>query len=141
MFKSFLFSSIVCFLFGSTSLIAQEKETVPPEVVAISEYTLKDSTQAETFEKAMNEFSQLYQENFPGIQTSLYKADRGPSLGKYMVVFYFDTKAQRNLYWPQQGKAGDAYLTIWNKPEIQEKWKNVIQYFDYNWLGDFIIVK
>ncbi|MBN2088923.1 hypothetical protein JW964_04895 [candidate division KSB1 bacterium] len=142
MFKSLFFSMmVVCLLMSGTSLIAQEKVTTSPEVLALAEYTLKDSTQAEAFEKAMNDFIRIYMESFPGIKCEMYKGDRGPGLGKYMVVFYFDTKARRDFYWPQRGKMGDVYRANWNKPEIQEKWKNVAQYFNYNWLGDFIIVK
>ncbi|MFZ5519153.1 MAG: hypothetical protein ACOY90_21160 [Candidatus Zhuqueibacterota bacterium] len=141
MYKPYLFIIIAYLLFGSTSLIAQEKKTVSPEVVAISEYTLKDSTQTEAFEKSMHEFLKIFNVNFPGIRWEVYKADRGHYKGKYIEVTTIDTEARRNYYFPQEGKMGEAFATIWNRPEVNEKWLKVEPYITFKWQGDYIKIK
>ena len=142
MFKTLSFIIIIVSLSaGSSTLLAQEKEMAAPEVVSYSEWTLHDNSQAEAFKKALSDFLQVLNASFPGVRWELYRADRGPNIGKYIAITTFDTKARRDSYFPQEGKMSDAFGAIWNRPGIQEKWKIVEQYISNKWLGDLIIIK
>ncbi len=76
--------------------------------------TLKKEVDAMEFEKYAKEKLDSAFRNVPGVEARVAKADRGTDKGIYLLIYFFDSKATRNHYYPEENneKVPDATLEM-----------------------------
>lgn len=67
---------------------------------AVRSMTLKQGVDAKAFEKYAKEKLNTTFRNVPGVEARIAKADRGENKGIYLLIYFYDSKATRDYYYP-----------------------------------------
>ena len=111
--------SIFCIVL-LTGLVDTSNEN--QKVISIHYLTLKDGISPQKARMYLEtEWFKIFEET-PGINAALGKPDRGGAKGDFVVIYTFDSKWTRDLYYPKDGEYGEPmrkivekYSTIVNK--------------------------
>lgn len=99
------------------------------EILALREIEIKPNMEAQ-FESYVNKtFHPTLQNYLDGFHGYVMRGDRGERLGKYLMVFSFDTADRRNFYFPEEG--GDTPEALTEELNILNKLREE--------LGKFIV--
>src|SRR5680860_654673 len=108
---------------------------------AVRLMTLKEGVNPIEFEKyALEKLDPAFR-NVPGGEAKVAKADRGTDKGIYLLIYFYDSKATRNHYYPEENaeKVPDATLemhshiekSIVGLYEFVEQEPTSLEYTDY----------
>ncbi|MBM1107811.1 hypothetical protein JQC67_16775 [Aurantibacter crassamenti] len=64
--------------------------------------TLKQGVDVMAFEKYAKEQLDSAFRNVPGAEAKIAKADRGKDKGIYLLIYFYDSKAIRDHYYPEE---------------------------------------
>ena len=110
-------------------------------VYSIHKRTMKADKDAAALKKLLKEtYLPTLNAKIPGLTVFLGESDRGPEEGKWIMIMRFDNKAARDKYFPEAGKATEAWNTAYQNaikglPDVNE-------YFTPDggaWLGDYFL--
>lgn len=97
---------------------------------AVRAMTLKKGMDAKAFEAyAMDELNPTFRK-VPGIEARLVKADRGTDAGRYLFIYFYDSKATRDHYYPQEDATeySKAFLEI--IPKIENALRGLYEFVE-----------
>lgn len=87
---------------------------------AVRLMTLKEGVNAMEFEKyALEKLDPAFR-NVAGVEAKVAKADRGTDKGVYLLVYFYDSKATRDYYYPEENAEEYSKAAQEASPKIQE---------------------
>jgi len=87
---------------------------------AVRLMTLKQGVDALEFEKyALEKLDPAFR-NVAGVEAKVAKADRGTDKGIYLLVYFYDSKATRDYYYPEENGTETSKAAEEATPKIQE---------------------
>lgn len=89
-------------LFAATQFSFGQSTEPNGRTYAVRLMTLKQGIDAMEFEKYAKEELDSAFRNVPGVEARVAKADRGTDKGNYLLVYFYDSKATRNHYYPHE---------------------------------------
>lgn len=82
-------------------------------MVAIRDVTLKPGVDATAFERFVaREYVPNASLFWPGARVMVAKGERGKNVGKYLLLYVFDSKNVRDLYWPKPDEYSPTFESI-----------------------------
>ena len=102
------------------------------KIYATHEMELRPGVSDEAFERYIAKDSSFFGD-LPGVVIHLLKGDRGGRVGKYMVLFEFDSVETRDRYWPASGEATDEIQRrlVASEQELWDRWAPPYPWTDY----------
>jgi len=87
---------------------------------AVRLMTLKQGVDATEFEKYAKEQLDPAFRNVPGVEARIAKADRGTDKGIYLLIYFYDSKATRDYYYPVEGGTEPSKAAEDMTPKIEK---------------------
>ena len=97
------------------------------KVLGIHQLELKSGVTAEAFEKFFQEEYLTKHPSFPDVTPSLLKGDKGERVGKYLLIFEFDSPEARARFFVDEAE---------RPPEVEQTlqlWEQVRTYVTTTW--------
>lgn len=114
------FKILVVVFFATTSFSFGQSTEPNGRTYAVRTMTLKKGADAKVFEAyALEKLNPTFR-NVPGIEARLVKADRGADTGQYLFLYFYDSKATRDHYYPQEDATEYSKAFLEMVPKIEK---------------------
>lgn len=97
---------------------------------AVRLMTLKQGVDAMEFEKYAKEQLDPAFRNVPGIEARVAKADRGADKGIYLLIYFYDSKATRDYYYPEENGNQPSKAAEEMRPRIEKAIFGLYEFVD-----------
>lgn len=87
---------------------------------AVRLMTLKQGVDVLAFEKYAKEKLDPAFRNVPGVEAKVAKADRGTDKGQYLLIYFYDSKATRDHYYPEENATEYSKAAMEMAPRIEK---------------------
>jgi hypothetical protein len=135
---------LLCLLAGAAAPGASgaDAETnISPPILSMREFELKPGVKASDFERfVQGELAATVAKNVKGMKIKILKGDRGERKGGYILVWEFDSVADRNRFFPKEGGGSSpAFQDAWDHIKaVMGKFKNYTK--DLSAYTDYVVV-
>lgn len=115
--KSFLSAALLVVLLAlasaGPSLAQTPVEDSARRVIGLREIALRSDADPREFETYFSDvYARTMAERVPGLQLYLLRGERGDRKDRYLLVWEFDSLAQRNEYFPQPGAPSEKWTQV-----------------------------